>query len=287
MTLHRKVMKKAWPCTQMTLRAACSLSVALLLAACGMDFTGSTAHGDSYEVAVRQADSARTAGDAYTAIALYGRALQAEPEGPEARQGLGETYLMMGASEEAAAQFRDLLAHRPSDQAARRGLASALIAMNQPELAQQQLEMALQADARDYRALNALGVVLDMQGRHADAQREYRRGIGMAPDFAALRSNFGLSLAICGEAGQAIDVLAPLASRSAADVRIRQNLAFAYVMAGDFEKALQLGRQDLPEPQAQRELSDFMRLRSLSLGQRSVEIRRSPYFFSQARGNEF
>ena len=125
------------------------VSLALFLTACGVDFTASTASGDSYQAAVRQADEARSSGDLQTAIALYGRALQADPEGVEAKLGLGETYLSIGAPEEAAAQFRDVLAQRSGNAVARRGLAAALIGMNQPELAEQQLDTALQADARE------------------------------------------------------------------------------------------------------------------------------------------
>lgn len=256
--------------------------LSLLLAACGLDATGSTAKGDSYDVAVRQADQARRTGDLDTAIPLYGRALQANPEGVEAKLGLGQSYLSLGASDEAAAQFRDVLARRSGDTTARRGLASALISMGQPELAVQQLQAALQADPRDYRALNAMGIVLDMQGRHADAQEKYRQGIAIAPEFMALRNNLGLSLAITGEAQEAIAQLLPLAKSSQADGRVRQNLALAYVMAGDMENALQTSRRDLPEAYAQRQLSYFLQLKSLPVEARSEELRRNPSFFPQS-----
>ena len=49
---------------------------------------------------------ARQAGDLDTAIPLCGRALQANPQGTEAKLGLGQSYLTIGASNEAAAQFR-------------------------------------------------------------------------------------------------------------------------------------------------------------------------------------
>ena len=91
--------------------------------------------------------------------------------------------------------FRDVLDKREGNQAARRGLALALISMGQPELAERQLEAALLADGRDYRTLNAYGVVLDMMGRHAEAQARYRQGIEVAPDLSwPLRNNYGLSL---------------------------------------------------------------------------------------------
>jgi len=266
----------------MKLAPILSAAMSLLVAACGADLTGATGRGDDYTSAVGQADEARKAGNYDTAIPLYGRALQANPDGAEAKMGLGQTYLSIGAPEEAAALFRDVLAKRGGDhQAARRGLATALISTGQPELAERQLEAALQADGRDYRALNAMGVVLDMQGRHAAAQEKYRQGIEIAPDYVALRSNFGLSLAISGNAQEAIQQLLPIARSRGADGRVRQNLAFAYAMAGDLENALKTSRQDLTEADAQRQLSYFMQLKALPVEARSAELRRNPNFFPQ------
>ena len=257
---------------------------ALLLAGCGADLTGSAAQGDSYDSSVQQADEARKNGNLDSAIPLYGRALQAKPDGVEAKLGLGQSYLSIGAPDEAAALFRDVLAQRSSNQIARRGLAAALISMGQPDLAERQLDAALQADSRDYRSLNALGVVLDMQGRHADAQARYRQGIEVAPDYLPLRNNFALSLAISGHPQEAITQLLPLANSRTADGRIRQNLAFSYAMAGDLENALQVSRKDLDEASAQRQLSYFMQLKALPPEARSAELRRNPNFFPQAGG---
>ncbi len=184
---------------------------------------------------VKLADEARKSGDFDSAIPLYGRALQANPNGIEAKLGLGQSYLTLGLPDEAAALFRDVLDKRAGEQAARRGLAMAMISMGQAELAERQLEAAVQADPRDYRTLNAYGVVLDMMGRHAEAQARYRQGIEIAPDFVALRSNYGLSLAISGQPQEAINQLVPLIGSRGADGRVRQNLAFAYAMNGELE----------------------------------------------------
>jgi Flp pilus assembly protein TadD len=265
----------------MKLAPILSAGVALFLAACGTD-PGSTGQGDEYTASLKQADEARKSGDLDSAIPLYGRALQAKPDGIEAKLGLGQSYLTLGLPDEAAALFRDVLDKRSGEQAARRGLAMAMISMGQAQLAERQLEAAVQADPRDYRTLNAYGVVLDMLGRHAEAQARYRQGIEVAPDFVALRSNYGLSLAVSGQPQEAIAQLAPLAASSAADGRIRQNLAFAYAMNGDLENCLQVSRRDLDEASAQRQLQYFMQLRALPVELRSAELRRNPNFFPQS-----
>ena len=168
----------------MKLAPILSAGVALLLAACGTDLYGE-GKGDIYDSSVKQADEARKAGDLDAAIPLYGRALEANPNGVEAKLGLGQAYLSAGLADEAAALFRDVLDKKSGNQIARRGLALAMISMGQPELAERQLEAALLADGRDYRTLNAYGVVLDMMGRHAEAQARYRQGIELAPELPA------------------------------------------------------------------------------------------------------
>jgi Flp pilus assembly protein TadD len=238
----------------------------------------SVTHGDSYESSLHMADEARAAGNFDKAIPLYQRALDADPRGTEAKLVLGHALLAVGAGDEAAAQFRDVLARHGDDAAARRGLAAALIAMGQPNLAEQQIDAALQANANDYHALSLLGVLLDMQGRHAEAQANYRRGLELAPDDTSLRSNYGLSLAITGPPEAAIAQLAPLAGGRNATPRVRQNLAFAYAMAGDLGNALQLCRRDMDERYAQRQLAYYAQLRSLPLEVRSAEFRRNPMF---------
>jgi tetratricopeptide (TPR) repeat protein len=252
----------------MKLAPILSAGLALFAAACGIGFDGTTEKGDAYEAALRQANEARKTGNIDAALPLYGRALQAKPDGLEAKLGLGQSYLALGL--------------RRDDAVALRGLAAALISMGQPAMAERQLEVVLRSDAKDFRALNAMGVALDMQGRHAEAQARYRQGIELAPEYLALRSNIGLSFAISGQVQEAIAQLTPIATAQGADGRVRQNLAFALAMAGDLEKSLEMSRRDLDEASAQRQLSYFIRLRELPPETRSVEIRRNPYFFPQS-----
>jgi Flp pilus assembly protein TadD len=265
----------------MKLAPIISAGLALCVAACGGGGDYGAGRGDSYSSAVQQADEARKSGAFGEAVPLYGRALQLNPDGVEAKVGLGQSYLSLGAGDEAAAQFRDVLAKHAGDTVARRGLASALLSMGQASLAISQLATVLEADPNDYRAMNAMGIALDMQGQHEEAQTRYRQGIALAPDFLPLRSNMGLSLAISGRGQEAIAQLAPIAS-GRGDARVRQNLAFAYAMAGDPTNALVVSRADLTEASAQRQLAYYLMLKNLPPSARSDEIRRNQNFFPRS-----
>ena len=199
----------------MKLAPILSIGLAGMVAACGLDAGNFISRGDDYESVVRKADDARKAGDIDSAVPLYGRALEIYPNGLEAKLGLGEAYLSVGAADQAAAMFNDVLAKRGSDAAARRGLARALIAMGKIPLAERQLEVVLQADARDFRAkCNGCGA------RHTGTPRRSASAISRRhrgePRLYAAAHQSRLSLAISGEYQAAIDVLAPIADSRAA-----------------------------------------------------------------------
>jgi len=266
---------------QMRMLTMIAVSLCCLTAGCG-SMNADSGGEDNYDSTIRQADDARRTRDFRSAIFLYQRALQIDGDAVSAKVGLGQVFLAVGANDEAAAQFRDVLAARANDQAARVGLASALIGMGQPALALEQLQAAAVSGPGAPRVFNATGVALDMLGRHAEAQTNYRKGIQLSPGDVALRSNLGLSLAISGQPEEAIATLAPLMGTSSVDGRIRQNLALAYAMTGNVEKALELSRRDLDEQSAQRQLSYFIYLKGLPVDIRSLEIRRNPSFFPQS-----
>ena len=129
----------------MKLAPILSASVALLLAACGTDLFGE-GKGDAYYASVKQADEARMAGDLDAAVPLYGRALEANPNGVEAKVGLGQAYLTARPARRGRRPVPRRARQEGGRSDARRGLALALISMGQPELAERQLEAALQAD---------------------------------------------------------------------------------------------------------------------------------------------
>ena len=114
-----------------------------------------------------------------------------------------------------------------------RGLGNVLIAQDQPDLAIAEFQKVLALDSKDYRAYNGLGVAHDASAQHSKAQEYYYAGLEIVPGDINLRSNLGLSLAFAGHYKGAIDVLRPLAQRTGATPRDRQNLALAYGLAGE------------------------------------------------------
>ncbi|HEX8527825.1 SPOR domain-containing protein [Allosphingosinicella sp.] len=101
-------------------------------------------------------------------------------------------------------------------------------------------EDVLQLDPVNERA--ALSVVLTRiaQGRNADAVAQLEVLVESAP-----ASDVGLAFALAGQPRRAIELLEPAARAPGANGRTRQNLALAYALSGDWQRARAIAAQDV------------------------------------------
>ena len=72
--------------------------------------------------------------------------------------------------------------------------------------------------------------------------------------------NYGLALALAGQTDNAITALDLAARAQGADARVRQNLALAYALSGDWTKARTIAAQDLPGNQLDERIQQWMQL---------------------------
>ncbi|MEA3066344.1 MAG: hypothetical protein QOJ27_2805, partial [Sphingomonadales bacterium] len=97
-----------------------------------------------------------------------------------------------------------------------------------------------QLDPGNVRAGFSLALARIALGRPAAAVAELDRLTETAAP-----ADIGLAYALAGEPGRAIEMLEPAARAPGATGRVRQNLAFAYAIAGDWEKARITAAQDV------------------------------------------
>ncbi|MEO6581766.1 MAG: tetratricopeptide repeat protein [Sphingomicrobium sp.] len=102
---------------------------------------------------------------------------------------------------------------------------------------------------RDSLALNGnqpqvivkLALVKIAQGKNAEAQQFLVSARNMLEP-----ADFGLALALAGQPQDAVNVLEAAARQVGADARVRQNLALAYALIGDWDSARTIAAQDVP-----------------------------------------
>jgi Flp pilus assembly protein TadD len=104
-------------------------------------------------------------------------------------------------------------------------------------------------------------VARDIQGHHAAAQEAYRLALGVTPSSVAVQVNLGLSMALSGNATEAVHLLQPLAAASNALPRVRQDLALALLLSGHRDEASSILVNELSPEQARRALDGFEALK--------------------------
>lgn len=153
-----------------------------------------------------RAQAAVQAGKLAEALSDAERAVEIAPRDSGYRMLLGDLYLKNGRFASAETTFSDVLTLDPGSARASLSLALAMIA----------------------------------QGKTMLAQAELDRLVGMVAP-----GDIGLAYALAGQPARAIELLEPAVRAPGADGRVRQNLALAYALAGDWAKARVTAAQDV------------------------------------------
>ena len=113
-------------------------------------------------------------------------------------------------------------------------------------MAQQLLEKADDPAKPDWRILSARGVALAQQGKYKEAIPFLERARTLAPDQPSVMNNLALAYTMDGQASQAEPMLRQ-ATSTAADPRVRQNLALVLNLQGKKEEATRVAvGHDMP-----------------------------------------
>lgn len=171
-------------------------------------------------VALR-AQAAMEKGDTASAVQFAERAVENSPTDAGFRALLGNVYLAAGRFRSAEAAFADALAIYPDQ-------------VGVP------LKLALTQAAQG--KSDATSATLEAYRDRIDA------------------ADSGLALALAGRPGAAIEMLDLAARSPGADSRVRQNLALAHALAGDWVRARAVAAQDVPGDQLETRMSEWAAL---------------------------
>ncbi len=192
---------------------ACAL-LALVTAACsGFRAPEPQQRG---QVTLHLAEVALAAGAPDVALRVAELVLQRQPGNASALATEGDALYAMGQLLLAQNAYRAAVAADPQLVTAQLGLGRTLVRAD-PPAAEKAFEAVLALEPTNAAALNNLGIARDLQGRHADAQAAYQQALAATPDAKDVRVNLGLSLALSGQADQAVSLLQPLAAEPGAD----------------------------------------------------------------------
>jgi Flp pilus assembly protein TadD len=203
-----------------------ALAIASMIAGCASPTNrltdGSDRNAKSSEIGLgTRAQMALASGDIQGGIALAERAVEKTPTDPTFRLLLGNAYLAGGRFASAEAAYKDVLTLDPTQ-------APVALKLVLSQIAQGKNDAAL-------------------------AMLDQLRGTAEAADI-------GLAMALAGQPGNAIALLDEAARLPGADGRLRQNLAMAHALAGDWENARVVTAQDLPADQIDSRIASWMEM---------------------------
>ncbi len=172
-----------------------------------------------------------SSGDLSLAAGICNRAHEINPTDPAPLIELARVLekLKMTASAEEA--YRAALLLDPQQTEALYGLGKIYINQQRYDKAAGPLEAAAEAQSDDPRIYNALGVIMDQQGQHADAQAYYKQGLAHSPRNVSLRNNLGLSMVLDGQPEAGLAMLRDVAAEPAAGATAGHNLEMASQIA--------------------------------------------------------
>jgi Flp pilus assembly protein TadD len=149
------------------------------------------------------------------------------------------------------------VAKTPKDAGFRALLGNAYFASGRFHSAEQAFRDALTLYPDQPRVVLKLALVQIAQGKNREA-------IALLDDSRGQldASDYGLALALAGRPGHAIAVLEPAARQTGADATVRQNLALAYALAGDWSQSRIVASQDVPGNQIDARIHQWMQLAS-------------------------
>jgi Flp pilus assembly protein TadD len=204
--------------------AVSAIVVASMLAACAAPQvkTGFGGKAEDVDVGVAtRALAALNSNNIPMAIDLAERAVAKDPNDAGFRTLLGNAYFAAGRFWSAEAAYKDSLT----------------IYSNQPQVVLKLalVETALGKNDQAVSFLDAARTVLDP-------------------------SDYGLALALAGRPADAVVVLDSAARLPGADARVRQNLALAHALAGDWAEARTIAAQDVPASQLDARIEQWMQL---------------------------
>ena len=165
--------------------------------------------------------TALTSGDVGTAITFAEKAVEKTPDDAGFRALLGNSYFAAGRFASAEAAYKDSLT----------------IYARQPQVI---LKLSLSQIAL---------------GKTDEALRLLNSAQGMLD-----AADFGLALALAGRPADAVAVLDANARLQGADARVRQNLALALALAGDWTQARVVAAQDVPADKVDERIQQWMQL---------------------------
>ena len=179
------------------------------------------------------------------AAGQYREVLALAPDDALAHSNLGTALAALGRPAEAIVHYERALEIAPDDADSHSNLGNALVALDRTDEAVESYRRALALDPGSAEAHAALGMALQAQGRLDDAVTHLRRALDLAPPVAATLNMLGVALASQERLDEAGVEFRRALAIDPDSVEAHANLGTALHIQGDLEQAVAHYREAL------------------------------------------
>ena len=189
--------------------------------------------------------------DSIAAVEAFRAVLRIDPKFPNAHATLGAVYMMQRNSADAISEFRKEQEVNPKNPVGYRALAEAFAQLHRTDDAIDQWRKLLQVDPKNHDGAVALSGMLVTAKKYPEAIAVLQDALKLSPDSEALRTNLGFAYLKAGQTDKAIPILEKIAqSETQADPL--NNIAYELADADvDLDHAQAYAEKAVAETQAQ------------------------------------
>lgn len=202
-------------------------------------------------------------GDPATAAAFYQRATQQPEAGPQTWLKLGDSLLAGNDLRGAERAFQRALELATNNSDALLGLGTAQLRQGKLERAVTALTQAADAGGQP-KAWNRLGIAQILRGQTSPAQTAFSRSLGLEPTELDTRCNLALAYALGGDRQKALQTIATVSDSPLAQARHQRNELLILVLAGREQDLAGRTFDDIPAGERQTLLREARRIKALA-----------------------
>lgn len=239
------------PLSAASMRILALLGTGLLTGACaggGLNATQELASLTAPAAAEEQAAVPRS--ELEKATDYWGKEFAKNPRNLEAALAFSKNLKAMGQKGQAMSVLQQASLFHSTDRKLASEYGRLALEFDQLKVAKQLLEAADDPSAPDWRVISARGTVLAKEGRYRDAIPYYERALSLAQNQPSVLNNLALAYTMNGEAEKAEGLLRQAAGSEASNSKVRQNLALVLGLQGKYDESKRVASQDLPSDSA-------------------------------------
>lgn len=178
-------------------------------------------------------------GDFSLASLHFSTALSRNPDSTTALLGLGKTLSRLGKYPEALQALNAIPAGATEHLIALLEKGRLLRWQRDIEGAREVIESVIDIEPKNLEALTELAIIYDWQGKEIEAENLFRDVASLSPGQAFAQGNLGFNLLLQQKYDLAIQSFSRALSLAPTDKKLHNNLALAYALSGQEQKALQ------------------------------------------------